>query len=108
MIVSIEKVHKDIRRHIGKSFLFFGKPTSIVSGPLDVFLNFKAAKHFLAGFCDPRIFENRGWKTSELDHYYIFYGLLEGDESYSFVRIFELGQIDRPPLTAYGLLNKLR
>lgn len=108
LIISIEKILKDLHRHIGKSFLFFGQPKSVNSGPHDVFLNFSEGRHHLAGICDPRIFEQRGWRTSELGHYYAFYGMLEVDESYLYVRIMNLGQIDRPPVSANSLFDSLR
>jgi len=106
LIVWIEKVQKDSLRYIGKSFLFFGQPTSIVKGTHQVFFNFKEHGHDLAGYCDPRVFERRGWKTSECGRYYIFYGLLEGHESCSHVRILDSGQIDRFSLS-HALLNSL-
>jgi hypothetical protein len=108
LIVWTEKVEKNPSRYIGKSFLFFGQPTSIRHGTHRVFFNFQSNVHQLSGHCDPRIFEKRGWKVFERSHYYIFYGLVEGSESHMTVRILESGQIDRLPLSAHALFNSLR
>lgn len=108
LIVWTEKVEKNPSRYIGKSFLFFGQPTSIRQGTHRVFFNFQSHAHQLSGHCDPRIFEKRGWKTFERSHYYIFYGLVEGTEAHMTVRILESGQIDRLPLSAHELFNSLR
>lgn len=108
LIVWVEKVQKDSRQYIGKSFLFVGQPTLIYSGRLHVFFNFMNAEHNLVAYCDPRVFERWGWKTSERDHYYIFYGLLERNKSDSLVRILYSGQIDRLPSPAHDLFNSLR
>lgn len=109
LIVSIEKAQKNIARYLGGSFLFFGQPTSIEKGRYDrVFFNFKSPGRQLSGHCEQKIFEKRNWKTFERDRYYLFYGLVEGDEAHSIIRIKEAGQIDRLPLSARELFNSLR
>jgi len=109
LIVSIEKAQRNIKAYIGKSFLFFGQPTSIVKGNYGrVFFNFKSPGHELSGHCELDIFEARGWKVYEKDSYYLFYGLVEGDEAHSIVRVLEAGQIDRVPSTARKLFDGLR
>ncbi|PMY37420.1 MULTISPECIES: hypothetical protein [Pseudomonas] len=109
LIVSIEKVQRNIKAYLGKSFLFFGQPTSIVKGKYNrVFFNFKSPEHELSGHCELDIFEARGWKTFERDRYYLFYGMVEGDEGHSIVRVLEAGQIDRVPSTARQLFDGLR
>lgn len=109
LIVSIEKAQRDIGKYLGKSFLFFGQPTSIAKGRFNrVFFNFKSPQHQLSGHCELDIFESRGWKTFERDRYYLFYGRVSGDEEHSIVRILESGQIDRVPLSARELFNNLR
>lgn len=109
LIVSIEKAQRNIKPYLGKSFLFFGKPTSIVKGAYGrVFFNFKSPEHELGGHCELDIFESRRWQTFERDRYYLFYGLVEGDEEHSIVRVLEAGQIDRVPLTARHLFDGLR
>lgn len=109
LIVSIEKAQRDISKYLGKSFLFFGQPTSIVKGKFErVFFNFKSPQHELSGHCELSIFDNRGWKTSDRDRYYLFYGKVEGDENHSIVRVLQSGQIDRVPSTARYLFDKLR
>jgi len=109
LIVSIEKAQRDIKKYLGKSFLFFGQPTSIAKGKFNrVFFNFKSPQHQLSGHCELDIFESRGWKTFERDRYYLFYGRVTGDEEHSIVRILESGQIDRVPLSARELFNNLR
>lgn len=109
LIVSIEKAQRDISKYLGKSFLFFGQPTSIAKGRFNrVFFNFQSPQHQLSGHCELDIFESRGWKTFERDRYYLFYGHVSGDEEHSIVRILESGQIDRVPLSARELFNNLR
>lgn len=109
LIVSIEKAQRNIKAYIGKGFLFFGRPTSIVKGNYGrVFFNFKSPEHELSGHCELDIFEARGWKTFERDNYYLFYGVVEGDEDHSIVRVLESGQIDRVPSTARQLFEGLR
>lgn len=109
LIVSIEKVQRNIKAYLGKSFLFFGQPTSIVKGKYSrVFFNFKSPEHELSGHCELDIFEARGWKTFERDRYYLFYGMVVGDEEHSIVRVLEAGQIDRVPSTARQLFDGLR
>lgn len=108
LIVWTEKVEKNPSRYIGKSFLFFGQPTSIRHGTHRVFFNFASHAHHLTGHCDPRIFEKRGWKTFERSHYYIFYGLVQGTEERMTVRILESGQIDRLPVSAHETFKSLR
>ncbi|MDZ5602297.1 hypothetical protein SJI00_05895 [Pseudomonas sp. RP23018S] len=109
LIVSIEKAQQNIKPYIGKGFLFFGRPTSIVKGNYGrVFFNFKSPEHELSGHCELDIFEARGWKTFERDNYYLFYGTVEGDEDHSIVRVLESGQIDRVPSTARKLFEGLR
>ena len=108
LIVWIEKVQKDSHQYIGKSFLFVGQPSLIYSGRVQVFFNFLNTEHNLVAYCDPRVFEKKGWKTSERDHYYIFYGLLECNKSDSLVRVLYPGQIDRLPASAHHLFNSLR
>jgi hypothetical protein len=108
LIVPVEKVQEDFDRYSGKSFLFFGQPTSIVRGVHRVFFNFQAPNHQLSGHCDPAIFDKREWKTFERDRYYIFYGVVEGGETHSIVRIEEAGQIDRLPMTARELFASFR
>lgn len=109
LIVSIEKAQRNIKPYIGKGFLFFGRPTSIVKGNYGrVFFNFKSPEHELSGHCELDIFEARGWKTFERDNYYLFYGVVEGDEGHSIVRVLESGQIDRVPSTARQLFEGLR
>ncbi|WP_455914253.1 hypothetical protein [Pseudomonas syringae] len=109
LIVSIEKVQRDIKKYLGKSFLFFGQPTSIIKGKYDrVFFNFKSPQHELSGHCELGIFENRGWKTSDRDRYYLFYGKVQGDVEHSIVRVLQSGQIDRVPSTARHLFDNLR
>ena len=49
-----------------------------------------------------------GALTFERDRYYLFYGLVEGDEAHSIIRIKEAGQVDRLPLSARELFNSLR
>ncbi|KAE9649536.1 MULTISPECIES: hypothetical protein [Pseudomonas] len=109
LIVSIEKAQRNIRAYLGKSFLFFGQPTSIVRGKYSrVFFNYKSPEHDLSGHCELDIFEARGWKTFEKDRYYLFYGAVEGNEEHSIVRVLEAGQIDRVPSTARALFDGLR
>lgn len=108
LIVWIEKVQKDSHQYIGKSFLFVGQPSLIYSGRVQVFFNFFNTEHNLVAYCDPRVFEKKGWKTSERDHYYIFYGLLECNKSDSLVRVLYPGQIDRLPASTHDLFNSLR
>ncbi|XLM17992.1 hypothetical protein DKB71_04850 [Pseudomonas sp. PLMAX] len=108
LIVWIENVQKDSRQYIGKSFLFVGKPNSIDSGRVKIFFKFFNTEHNLVVYCDPHVLEKKGWKISERDHYYIFYGLLERNESDSIVRILYPGQIDRLPSSAHELFNSLR
>lgn len=109
LIVSIEKAQRNIKQYLGKSFLFFGQPTSIIKGRYDrVFFNFKSPQHQLSGHCELDIFESRGWKTFERDRYYLFYGRVDGDEEHSIVKVLESGQIDRVPLSARELFNNLR
>lgn len=108
LIVPIEKVQKNITQYIGKSFLLFGQPTTIVKGTHRVFFNFPSPDHQLSGHCDPRIFEKRNWKIFERGHYYIFYGQIDGTETRTSIRILEPGQIDRLPLTAHELFKSLR
>lgn len=109
LIVSIEKAQRNIKQYLGKSFLFFGQPTSIAKGKFNrVFFNFQSPQHQLSGHCELDIFESRGWKTFERDRYYLFYGRVDGDEEHSIVRVLESGQIDRLPLSARELFNSLR
>jgi hypothetical protein len=109
LIVSIEKAQRDISKYLGKSFLFFGRPTSIAKGKFNrVFFNFKSPQHQLSGHCELDIFESRGWQTFERDRYYLFYGRVDGDEDHSIVRILESGQIDRVPLSAREIFNNLK
>ncbi|MDU8456705.1 hypothetical protein [Pseudomonas syringae group sp. J254-4] len=109
LIVPIEKAQQDIKRYLGKSFLFFGQPTSIAKGKYNrVFFNFKSPQHELSGHCELDIFESRNWQTFERDRYYLFYGRVDGNETHSIVRILESGQIDRAPLSSRTLLNNFR
>ncbi|MGG7647937.1 hypothetical protein ACQ4OB_07890 [Pseudomonas sp. ES4] len=109
LIVSVDKVQKNIDRYFGKSFLFYGRPTSIVKGSFSrVFFNFQSPQNQLSGHCDLAIFEKRNWQIFERDRYYLFYGLIEGDESHSIVRIKEAGQIDRLSASAKDSIASLR
>ncbi|WP_259740263.1 hypothetical protein [Pseudomonas brassicacearum] len=109
LIVSIEKAQRNISQYLGKSFLFFGQPTSIIKGRFNrVFFNFQSPQHELSGHCELDIFESRGWQTFERDRYYLFYGRVEGNETHSIVKVLESGQIDRVPSTARDLFNGLR
>ncbi|MDR0279090.1 MAG: hypothetical protein LBJ37_14515 [Paucimonas sp.] len=108
LIVSIEKAQRNIKPYLRKSFLFFGKPTSIVKGAYGrVFFNFNSPGHDLSGHCELDIFESRGWKTFERDNYYMFYGQVDGDEKHSIIKVLEAGQIDRVPATARQLFDGL-
>ncbi|MFK3946963.1 hypothetical protein [Pseudomonas fulva] len=95
LILSIQKVQNDSDAYIGKMYIFFGQPTSIARGTKYVFLNFTTLSHELSGYCTTSVFENLGWKLSATNHYYYFYGLLEGNTLKSSVRILEPGQIHR-------------
>ncbi|KPB37267.1 hypothetical protein QCD83_12525 [Pseudomonas savastanoi pv. phaseolicola] len=108
LIVPIERIQKNPSRYIGKSFLLFGQPITIKVGTHRVFFNFPSSDHSLSGHCAPAIFEKRQWKTFERGHYYIFYGVIEGTETKTSVRILEPGQIDRLPSSAHDLFRSLR
>ncbi|MBX8617302.1 hypothetical protein K5D48_09550 [Pseudomonas cichorii] len=108
LIVSVEKLQNNSAKYIGKSLLLFGKPTSIKSGNARHFFNFQSPGHEVSMHCDPRIVKDREWKSYERDHYYIFYGLIEGTVAHTTIKILEPGQIDRLPTTARDLFNSLR
>ncbi|MCQ4308634.1 hypothetical protein NA645_11645 [Pseudomonas stutzeri] len=108
LIVSVEKVQKDSARYIGRSLLIFGMPTSIKGGNARHFFNFQSPGHEVSAHCDPRIVVERGWKNYERDNYYIFYGLVEGSERRTTVRVLQPGQIDRIPVSAHKLFDSLR
>jgi hypothetical protein len=108
LILSVEKLQKNSAKYLGKSFLIFGMPTSIKSGNARCFFNFLSPGHEVSAHCDPRIIQERDWKNYERAHYYVFYGLVEGGETHTTVRVLEPGQIDRIPMTAHALFNSLR
>lgn len=108
LILSVEKLQKNSEKYIGKSFLIFGMPTSIKPGNARHFFNFQSPGHEVSAHCDPRIVQERGWKNYERDHYYVFYGLVEGNEAHTTIRVLEPGQIDRIPMTAHALFKSLR
>ncbi|QVI77882.1 hypothetical protein KHW13_02770 [Pseudomonas syringae] len=108
LIVSVEKLQNNSAKYIGKSLLLFGKTTSIKSGIARNFFNFQSLGHEVSVHCDPRIVHDREWKTYERNHYYIFYGLIEGTLTHTTIKILEPGQIDRLPTTAHNLFNSLR
>jgi hypothetical protein len=106
LIVRIENIQKNGRKCIGKSFIFVGRPGAIDLGYVRVLLKFFNPELNLFVYCDPEVFNRKGWKISDSAYHYVFYGLLEANESHSYVRISKSGQIHRLPLS-HCLVNSL-
>ncbi|MFH7422967.1 hypothetical protein RA276_30990, partial [Pseudomonas syringae pv. tagetis] len=59
------------------------------------FFNFPYRVYILIGHCGPVNFFKGQLKTLFRGHYYIFYGVIEGSETKTSVRMVEPGQIAR-------------